>query len=315
MEKLRKIVTLVPNFDLQFFAEGEEGANGNEPAGEKNSSSPAEQKPLVIYGKQSEDLNAENNQNNSGSGNPNKQTEEGEVDYKKEWDKLKNDPKYRAIYDSEVQGFIKDRFKDHKELQGKGVRYDQMFEILSRKYQITDENELLVALQKDVLESEAFEKGIEDPQNYAEVQMLKAENERLRTEHKNEIERQKMNAKIEDWIEQGRKLQEQYPAFNLQNEVNANPKFLQLIEAGIDVKTAYEVSNPNAIQEQKQAIEKQAEQKVVNQIKNRQNRPKEAGLSNNNNQNVITKKSVHELTKEDRAEIRRRVARGERIVF
>lgn len=315
MENFKKIIGLVPNFDLQFFAEGEEGANGNEPAGENNSSSPAEQKPLVIYGKQSEDLNAENNQNNSGSGNPNKQTEEGEVDYKKEWDKLKNDPKYRAIYDSEVQGFIKDRFKDHKELQGKGVRYDQMFEILSRKYQITDENELLVALQKDVLESEAFEKGIEDPQNYAEVQMLKAENERLRTEHKNEIERQKMNAKIEDWIEQGRKLQEQYPAFNLQNEVNANPKFLQLIEAGIDVKTAYEVSNPNAIQEQKQAIEKQAEQKVVNQIKNRQNRPKEAGLSNNNNQNVITKKSVHELTKEDRAEIRRRVARGERIVF
>ena len=58
---------------------------------------------------------------------------------------------------------------------------------------------------------------------------------------------------------------------------------------------------------------KQVEGKLANKIRAGQNRPAEGAMRSQNA--VVTKSDVSQLTKADRQEIARRVARGERIVF
>jgi len=327
---MKNFLTRLTGIDLQLFAE-EGTSQGTTPSaetkvgenkGDKSSTTPVE--PKVVYGIQDEPGNEENDgdsQANSSNNNVNKDDKSTSdtnnnnvVDVKKEWDKIKNDAKYRAIYEEEVQGFIKTRIKDHKQLQEKVANTDTLVQVLANKYGVKDLNELTSLVTKDIYEAEAFEKGI-DPEYYAETQQMKIENDRLKTQYKTEEETRAINEKIGKWFAEEKAVKEIYPSFDLKSEASNNEKFLKLIDSGIDIKTAYEVSNPTAIEEHKKMLLKTAEKNVTEKIKARGNRPVEGAVQSTSSSGVVIKSDVHQLTKKDREEINARVRRGEKIKF
>ena len=93
-----------------------------------------------------------------------------------------------------------------------------------------------------------------------------------------------------------------------------NPKFLELLKNNIDVRTAYEVLHKDEIiPAAMQFTARTVEQKITNKIIANGARPPENGM--NSRSASLVKSDVSQLSKEDRAEIIRRVQRGEKIRF
>jgi hypothetical protein len=114
-------------------------------------------------------------------------------------------------------------------------------------------------------------------------------------------------------MEQAEKAKTIYPSFDLRAEMN-NPKFLDLLRANIDVRTAYEVIHKDdIIPAAMQFTAKTVEQKLTNKIIANGARPTENGISSQSS--AVVKSDVSQLSKADRAEIIRRVQRGEKIRF
>ncbi len=328
---MKNFIKKIIGANLQLFAEeGTEGTtNVNvENQGEQATTPVANNEPdkttptKVVYGKQTDNVlneSEENHENNDNEGNDNPDiegsNENNSEDYKKEWEKIKNNPKYRAEYDKEVQSIVKSRIKEHKQLEDKFNQQAEIIAVLSNKYGVTDIDELTKLVTKDIFEAEAYEKGI-DPEYYAETQQLKLENERLKTKYKSEEEAKIMNQKVGKWFEEEKTVKETYPEFDLRQEAANNPQFLKLLESGITVLVAYELTNPDAREKRNKALVEAARKEVAEKIKARKDRPAEgAVISKSNNQGVIYKNDVHKLTKEDRKKINELVRRGEKISF
>lgn len=87
-----------------------------------------------------------------------------------------------------------------------------------------------------------------------------------------------------------------------------------MLRNGIDVKTAYEVVHKDEIIQGAMAvIARNVKEKVTDNIRANGRRATENGISSQ--AGIVFKTDVNSLTKADREEIDRRVARGERIKF
>ena len=83
---------------------------------------------------------------------------------------------------------------------------------------------------------------------------------------------------------------------------------------GVDVRTAYElIHKDEIIAGAMQFTAKTVEQKIANKIMANGARPNENGMSSQSA--AVVKSDVSQLSKADRQEIIRRVARGEKIRF
>ena len=115
------------------------------------------------------------------------------------------------------------------------------------------------------------------------------------------------------WMRQAEEAKLTYPSLDLNAEAK-NPQFLRLLNSGVDVGTAYAVIHKDEIiPAAMQYTAKTVEQKLTNKIIANGARPSENGISSQGA--TQTKSDVSRLSKEERAEIARRVARGEKISF
>ena len=122
-----------------------------------------------------------------------------------------------------------------------------------------------------------------------------------------------MNWHYSSWMNQSEQLKSVYPSFNLEAEMK-NPEFVKLLRAGIDIRPAYEVLHQNEIlPAAMQFATQEAERKLTNKVMANGARPTENG--NNSQSAAVVKSDVSQLSKADRQEIARRVARGEKIRF
>lgn len=114
-------------------------------------------------------------------------------------------------------------------------------------------------------------------------------------------------------MKQSEALKGVYPNFDLNLELQ-NGKFVDLIKNNVDVRTAYEVVHKDEIipAAMKFTADK-VKQQISNSIIANGARPTENGI--NSQSSALVKPDVSMLTKEDRAEIIRRVAKGEKISF
>ena len=129
-----------------------------------------------------------------------------------------------------------------------------------------------------------------------------------------EAQRQENGKKLySQWMTQADETKKVYPSFDLQAEMQ-NSKFVDLLRSNIDVRTAYEVTHKDEIiAGAMQFTAKTVEQKVANKIAANGARPIENGMSSQSPS--LVKSDVSQLSKADRAEIIRRVQRGEKIKF
>lgn len=306
--------------NLQLFGEGGDGgapgAAGGEAeaavsqvaAGKKTSSNPLAN---VQYGIQ-EGEKAE-------SGTAQVITfEETTPDRKSEFEKLIKG-EYKEQYDERVQALLNKRFKTQGVLEERQRQMAPIMDILAQKYGVDttdgiDYEKLRQAIYDDdaYYEEEALQKGI-PVSALKEMKRMEREN----TEFKQamaEREREDANHKAyETLLRQSDEVKKLYPGFDLATEMD-NQNFARLIAANVDARTAYEVVHRDEIQPaMAQYVAQRTAQKIAQNIQSGTNRPTENGAAASGG--IVAKTDVSKLTKDDRAEIMRRVARGEKIRF
>ena len=161
-------------------------------------------------------------------------------------------------------------------------------------------------------EAEALEKGVTVEQ-LKQIRKMERENAELKRQMQEKETRENANKLYASWMEQSEKTKAVYPTFDLQAEMQ-NPRFVDLLRSNVDVRTAYEVLHKDEIiPAAMQFTAKTVEQKLTNKIIANGARPAENGTTSQSA--AVVKSDVSQLSKADRQEIIRRVARGEKIRF
>lgn len=311
---MRKL-TLAPYFNIQLFGEGGDGGTGTgaagaEPAGQIEAALAQPHKgvkdnPLaaVKYGLQEDDAPA--------AGEP----EVAETDRNAKFEALIKG-EYKDLYDARVRETIRSRLKGNEETVAKYNQLAPILDLLAGKYGVdaSDMAALSKAIEDDesYYENEAVERGI-SVQQVKEMRRMQRENEALKAQMKETEAKQHADDLLAGWMQQGEGVKQIYPSFDLSTELQ-NEQFRALLRSNVPVQTAFEVVHKDEIlPAAMQYTAQQVTQKVANSVRAGQKRPTEGAMRGQSPSTI--KSDVSQLTKADRDEIDRRVARGEKIRF
>ena len=223
---------------------------------------------------------------------------------------------YKDLFDARMQDTVQKRLKSTKETVDKYNALSPTLELLAKKYGVdaADIDALNKAIEEDdsYFEEEALEMGI-SVEHLKEIRKIERENSELKKQMQEQATREKANQIYSKWMNEAESLKSIYPSSDLATELQ-NPQFADLLKAGVDVRTAYEVVHKDEIiPAAMQFTAKAVESKVAKKMMANGARPTENGISSQSAS--LTKSDVSQLTKADREEIARRVARGEKIRF
>lgn len=315
-----QIISYIPMLHLQLFAEGGAGAAGDGGAGQGtgvtgaaavSQNKGAKSNPLanVIYGKQTEEsAPAAEVQKES-------QTKPETVDLEAEFEELIKG-KYKAQFQSRTQNIVQQRLKGSNETVEKFSTLSPSLDILAKKYGV-DANDI-AALAKAIEDDDSLyeEAALENGRTATEQKKfskLERQNKRLLQQINDRNQKEQADRQMAVWEQQASEARKTYPNLDLNVEAK-NPKFLQLLGAGVDVETAYfAIHKDDVIGGAMQHTAQKVAEKITNNIIAGSKRPAENGMSSQSA--AITKSDPSQFTKADRDEIRKRVARGEIIRF
>lgn len=225
---------------------------------------------------------------------------------------------YKEVAAERTQRAIDQRFKETKSLREALEAQRPLVEMLGSRYGVTDGdvNKLVAALEADksYWEAAADQAGMSVEQ-YVKMQRIERENQRYRAQQEEWQAQAAAREQMSRWAIQEREMQETYPDFDLEREMQ-NPGFKRLLMADVPMRHAYEVSHLEDIKGGVAASSAQeAERKVTDNIRARGARPAENGTTAGQ-AGVVVKADVSKLTPEDRREIARRARLGgEPITF
>lgn len=312
-------------FDLQLFAEGGAGAAGGDggaaagagdatgvtvPAAEGRKQRRTNPLANVKYGVQQEQAQGGVAAANAEAANT--------IDGKESFEDLIKG-KYKSEFDARVQDIIRSRFKQNGEMEERLNSLNPLLEGLGRLHNIdpSDIQQLTdVVLNNDALyEEEAMERGMSIEALKA-VKRMERENEELKQREQQSIAETRMREHFDMLGRQADEARQFYPGLDLMAEMQ-NPTFVKLTAPGVglDVRTAYEAVHREQLRgaEMQFAAQKSAE-RIANAVRANGMRPAENGMNSQQTASPV-KTDPRTLTKADRAEIKRRVANGEKIVF
>lgn len=314
-------LSLLPFFYIQIFGEGAGGAGGGTgaggdaggaPAAGQNNAAPAQPQkgvkgnPLagVQYGK-AESAPA------AGVQPTQINTDERTARFE---ELIKGE--FKDLYDARVQDTIQKRLKGNEAMVQKYQAISPVLDLLAGKYGVdaNDAEALSKAIEDDesFYEDEALEKGI-SVEEVKRIRKIERENKALKDQMERSKTEEQAKASYAAMMQEAEKVKAVYNDFDLETELQ-NKAFRDLYFANIPLQTAYEVIHKDElIPAALRFTAQQASEKVANSIRAGQRRPQESAMQGGGP--VQRKSDVSQLTKADRAEIARRVARGERIVF
>lgn len=223
---------------------------------------------------------------------------------------------YKDIYTEETQRMIDRRFRQTKGLEETVGKYQPVIDMLMQRYKITDGDtaKLAQAIESDnAYWSEAAEEAGMSVEQYKKYQQLQRNYDALQRQTQRQESDQRAQQQLETWYRQADEVKAVYPSFDLNAEVG-NPEFMSMLRAGVPVRHAYEVIHMAEIKAGVAAMQAKAtEKQVVSSIRAKGARPQENGMAAQSA--FVVKDDVSKLTKQERAEIARRAARGEHIEF
>lgn len=233
---------------------------------------------------------------------------------------LKKDPEYKAAYDAKVKKAIDGRFAKQKASEDREKKLGPILDVLAGKYGLSrgEDGYDLEALSKAIdedksyYEEEALRRGM-SVEELKRFKQLERENDGFRRTMQ---ERERQEASQKAWgkvMQQAEEAKQVYPSLDIDAEMQ-NPGFGRLVAAGVPVRTAYEVVHRDEIMGgAMQYTAQQTAQKISNAVAAGARRPNEGGMGAGSS--ADTKMDPAKLTKEQRAEIRKRVLRGEAVTF
>lgn len=328
-----KVLKRMFKVDLQLFNDGgATGAEGSQAATATENAPKTESKPSgssrrsksgefenVVFGKQ-EGTTSDGATSLDTEGTP---TGAGKTDVSTTSNTLEE---RRKAYNDLINGEYKDldqerfqqvfdrRFKQVKGMETELAAHREVVDMLKSRYGVDDVAQLKTALTEDTeyWERVAEEHGMTVEQYHA-MQKLEQENKELRAIRQRQIGQQQFQQQIDNWYKEADKVKEIYPSFDFKTEAQ-NPEFLSLLRNGNSVEHAYKVLHFDELTQNAARVAAQtADAQAQARIKQKASRPSENGTSSKSA--VIVKNDVSSLTRKERAEIARRVQRGEKIVF
>lgn len=275
----------------------------------------------VVFGKQGEGADAGSAGSDAGSdagdsGKSGITTTSDTLEQKRAAFKELIEGEYKDQYTETFQKAFNRRFAEVKGMEASLEAQKPILDMLAQRYGITDGD--MGKLQKAIEEDstyweEAAEKAGLTVEQYKAMQKLERDSAELRAMRQRQAGEQAAQAQLAKWMQESEELKRIYPTFDLRAEL-VNRDFQGLLKSGIPVQKAYELMHMDEIKEAAARSAAQATSKQMQaKIKSRASRPAENGTSSQSA--VIVKNDVSNLSREDRAEIARRVQRGEQITF
>ena len=223
---------------------------------------------------------------------------------------------YKDLYQQEVSRALDQRFRKNRGLEAKLGEYQPLIDLMMDRYGVAngDLGQLQRAIESDETywEAAAEDAGMSTEQ-YKEFAQMKRENGQMRQALEQRQRQQSVEAQLQRWYSQAEEARQAYPDLDLERE-SQDPRFLGMLKAGVPVQHAYEVIHMDAIKAGvAQSAAQTAARQVTDNVRARGARPAENGVSSGSG--FLVKSDVSKLTKKDRAEIARRAAHGEKIVF
>ena len=152
----------------------------------------------------------------------------------------------------------------------------------------------------------------EGDEDSLEAQMRAEYLAQMQQRSEEEMER-RLGRDAQSWLEGSRETEQLYSGFKRENECR-DPRFVRLLEVGMDMKSAFEALHHREILEN--AVRYTAQnvaRRLVENLQSRQGRPMENGASGKSS--AVIRPDVRRMTRQDREEMERRALRGERISF
>ena len=199
---------------------------------------------------------------------------------------------FKDQYNARVQDIVRKRLKSQEKTLEQYRALEPSLELLAKKY------------------------GVEakDPQALAQAIQAQEQSHRENEELPRELER-RADAKrqYDQWMWQAQQAKALYPNLDLSREVH-NPRFMELLRAGVPVGDAYLVAHrdeiiPAAMRYTAKAVE----EKLANRIAANGARPSESAMATRGT--AVVADQVAHMSKAQRQDIIRRVRRGEIIKF
>lgn len=246
---------------------------------------------------------------------------------------LKSDPQYKADYDAKVKKAIDGRFKQANQTEARMGKMQPIIDAIAAHYGIDtsdpagiDLDGLMKAVGNDrkMYEDEAVREGVP-----VELLMQRKQLERQQAAFDAQQRRvtDEANARKEmtELLTAATALRETIPDFDIDREMQ-NPNFARLAlkpprGAGVPLENAYyavhhaEIEQARRAQQYQsmQAAQQQTAQKLANAVMSGSMRPSENGSGGT--AAAVTRSDPRTLTRQERAELRRRVQAGEKIYF
>lgn len=225
--------------------------------------------------------------------------------------------KFHDLYGQGVSNAIQDRFRNQADLQAQVNQIGEDLTPLFMNYglKVGDYEGLSKAIAGD---DALFQAGAEraglDINQYRQNLKLQAEAERGRAITEAYEAQMRQNEMFARWESDAVELQQAFPAFDLGMEIESNPAFAELLNNGVDVRTAFISTHlDDVLNGASQYAQRTATKNVVNTIQQRAARPMEGAV--NSTPALHRKSDPSKLTDKDLDEINRRVANGEVISF
>lgn len=223
---------------------------------------------------------------------------------------------FRDLFDARMQKAIKERVGEVKQLQQQLQQQNDVIGLVAKKYGISTDKmgDIREALESDDVfwEEAAADQGM-TVDSYKKMVKLEAENEALHKAREEAERKNQKDAVFQKWDQEAEELKRMYPQFDLQSEIQ-DKRFLDLMGAGIDMRTIYETLHHDEILPAlMQQTAKAATKQQAAAARSGQMRPAENGMSSRPAAQTV--KDPAKMTKEERQEYARRAARGEIITF
>ena len=281
-------------YDIQLFAEGGEnaGSGGASPAGQKDAALAQPQQtgvndsPAGESKSRGEAPDAGERQNDAS-----RRAARFEALIKGE---------YKDLYDQRVQDTVRRRLKGSEETARRLSVLGPALELLGRRYGV------------DASDTEALSRAIQ-AENGPSGEREESSAAQEPAERLEQLRRERAGRQVADWLRQAEETRAFYPSFDLRAEAR-DPRFRSLIGSGVPLRTAFEVLHQREILPAAMEFSaRRAEEKLADSVIAGQLRPAEGAMGGQSP--VLSKRDVSLLTRAEREEIDRRVARGEKIRF
>ena len=224
------------------------------------------------------------------------------------------DGEYKDQYTEDTQRIIDRRFRETKNLETQLSQQKPILDMLMQRYKIADGDlgKLTQAIENDnAYWSQAAEEAGMSVEQYKQFQKLQRENAQLLQAQRRSQNQQAAQQQLQKWYQEAEAMKADYPDFDLGRE-SQDLQFLSMLRSGVPVKLAYEVMHMDEIKSTvAQTTAQKTEKQVVEGIRAKGARPAENGTSSQSG--FVVKDDPAKWTKKDRAEIVRRVQRGEQI--